>query len=57
MTFIIIIIIIIIIRRVQPTSCKVSQFNYFCKTIYMFQLLMMEGKKVSETCRASYRNK
>jgi len=25
------------IRRVQPTSCKVSQFIYFCKTLYMFQ--------------------
>ena len=25
------------IRRVQPTSCNVSQFIYFCKTLYMFQ--------------------
>jgi len=23
--------------RVQPTRCKVSQFIYFCKTLYMFQ--------------------
>ena len=25
------------VRRVQPTRCKVSQFIYFCKTLYMFQ--------------------
>jgi len=25
------------IRRVQPTRCKVSQFIYFCKKLYMFQ--------------------
>ena len=25
------------IRRVQPTRCNVSQFIYFCKTLYMFQ--------------------
>jgi len=25
------------IRRVQPTRCDVSQFIYFCKTLYMFQ--------------------
>ena len=25
------------IRRVQPTRCNVSQFLYFCKTLYMFQ--------------------
>jgi len=24
-------------RRVQPTRCNVSQFIYFCKTLYMFQ--------------------
>ena len=23
-------------RRVQPTRCNVSQFIYFCKTLYMF---------------------
>ena len=25
------------IRRVQPTTCNVSQFLYFCKKLYMFQ--------------------
>jgi len=25
------------VRRVQPTRCDVSQFIYFCKTLYMFQ--------------------
>jgi len=25
------------IRTVQPTRCEVSQFIYFCKTLYMFQ--------------------
>ena len=25
------------IRGVQPTRCNVSQFIYFCKTLYMFQ--------------------
>jgi len=25
------------ILRVQPTRCDVSQFIYFCKTVYMFQ--------------------
>ena len=25
------------IRRVQPTRCDVSQVNYSCKTLYMFQ--------------------
>ena len=25
------------ILRVQPVKCDVSQFIYFCKTIYMFQ--------------------
>ena len=25
------------IRKVQPTRCNVSQFLYFCKTLYMFQ--------------------
>jgi len=25
------------IRRVQPTRCDVSQFIYFCQTLYMFQ--------------------
>jgi len=25
------------IRRVQPTRCNVSQYIYFCKTLYMFQ--------------------
>jgi len=25
------------IRGVQPTKCNVSQFIYFCKTLYMFQ--------------------
>jgi len=25
------------IRRVQPTRCNVSQFLYFCKTLYVFQ--------------------
>ena len=24
-------------RRVQLTRCEVSQFIYFCKTLYMFQ--------------------
>jgi len=24
-------------RRVQPTRCNVSQFVYFCKTLYLFQ--------------------
>ena len=24
-------------RTVQPTRCDVSQFIYFCKTLYMFQ--------------------
>jgi hypothetical protein len=24
-------------RRVRPTRCNVSQFIYFCKTLYMFQ--------------------
>ena len=36
--------IIIIIRKIQPTSCNISQFIYFCKTLYRFQLLMMEGE-------------
>jgi len=26
-----------IICRLQPTRCNVSQFIYFCKTLYMFQ--------------------
>ena len=26
-----------LIRTVQPTTCSVSQFLYFCKTLYMFQ--------------------
>jgi len=30
----------ILIRRVQPTKCKVSQFIYFCKTLYMFQTVL-----------------
>jgi len=25
------------IRGVQPTRCKVSQFTYFCKMLYVFQ--------------------
>ena len=25
------------ILRIQPTRCDVSQFIYFCKTLYMFQ--------------------
>jgi len=25
------------IRRVLPIRCNVSQFVYFCKTLYMFQ--------------------
>ena len=25
------------IRNVQPTRCSISQFIYFCKTLYMFQ--------------------
>jgi len=25
------------IRKVQPTRCNVSQFIYFCKTLYVFQ--------------------
>ena len=25
------------LRRIQPTRCDVSQFIYFCKTLYMFQ--------------------
>ena len=25
------------IHRVQPTRCNVSQFIYFCKTLYIFQ--------------------
>jgi len=25
------------VHRVQPTRCDVSQFIYFCKTLYMFQ--------------------
>ena len=28
------------IRRVQPTRCNVSQFIYFCKTLYMFQTVL-----------------
>ena len=28
---------VLIIRRVQPTRWNVSQFIYFCKTLYMFQ--------------------
>ena len=27
----------IVIRGVSPTRCDVSQFIYFCKTLYMFQ--------------------
>ena len=26
-----------VVRTVQPTRCNVSQFVYFCKTLYMFQ--------------------
>jgi len=76
------------IRRVQPERCNVSQFIYFCKTLYMFQTVFLSiirssklhiqrqvlvwqipdalcavlsswwwTEKLSETCRASYRNK
>ena len=27
------------IRRIQPTRCNISQFIYFCKTLYMFQMV------------------
>ena len=28
------------IRRIQPTRCDVSQFIYFCKTLYVFQTVL-----------------
>ena len=30
---------VILFHRVQPTRCSVSQFIYFCKTLYVFQTI------------------
>ena len=37
------------IRRVQPTRRDVSQFIYFCKTLYMFQSVIHQELKTAHT--------
>ena len=40
------------ILKVQPTRCNVSQFIYFCKTLYMFQTVFPSG---AQNCTYSVR--
>ena len=39
------------IRRVQPTRCNVSQFIYFCKTLYKFQTVFSSIIRSSNPAR------
>ena len=46
------------IRRVQPTRCNVSQFIYFCKTLYMFQTVfpsIIRSSKLHIQCQVFVR--
>ena len=35
-------------HRVQPTRCDISQFIYFCKTLYMFQAVFPSIIRISK---------
>jgi len=44
------------VRRVQPTGCNVSQFIYFCKTLYMFQAVfppIIRSSKLDIQCQTN----